>query len=738
MYPRTTLNKVLSPGLPTSDSVFASLQNSCAITANSKSHFDEIAEERDSNPNPWTHVVYGRCSSCSPTSSVITQFSQQSIQSKSTVTRVHNEYFPELGRGVGFHGTPIATANAALTPEQQESIRRWAEIVDIISNGNESEDSADDQTKGEGPSSGKGKATDPRNWGATHLSDEELDADEQRHAFKFWNRVKKEKAIELQALYDIQNNINTEPPASMRQEPVVEREIKQESFSVPIPSPVVRRRPKVTIEDVVDDDEIEYLGRQEVPQENVHPVKVIKPAKSQIQPRAMAAPLSNLMEQQIEDVIAGRLKHGPDQIEPTSHLGQAMNGCTGMVGKPGDGPPDDEPSDSSDFSSSSRDDDLPSDDGSHRPKRKLILKPVAPAKYNGEPNSELFLTFMDDVNAYLREGGVPQKDRVRKIGAFLTGKAQQFYHSMIRDQARHWHLKPFFKELYNYCFPLTYRMEQRRLWMRAFQNERTVREYDAILHQFFNTIGITGEREMVNRLWTGLRNEIQVGLWRERLHPKYSSYTEVLEAAELIEIIENISKAQSGTRNHKGTDNQPTLSGNGKGNDNPPYPPKNRSSHKPHKGFKPSKDSRSQTGPSGNSSGNWNKPKPPPKRPELSKKEKEHQKAEGLCFCCGKSGHMSHQCPDGKTVKSGKSTSPPGLTSANVNINIEHLRELAETTEDIHELKVGMINTWLDSLEADPNVYESQDESPVLETVLESSDSETEGNSHRMEMATNL
>ncbi len=54
----------------------------------------------------------------------------------------------------------------------------------------------------------------------------------------------------------------------------------------------------------------------------------------------MAAPLSNLMEQQIEDVIAGRLKHGPgnsrspgfqkipgqyiwpaDQIEPTSHLG---------------------------------------------------------------------------------------------------------------------------------------------------------------------------------------------------------------------------------------------------------------------------------------------------------------------------------------------------------------------------------------------------------------------------------
>ncbi len=64
-----------------------------------------------------------------------------------------------------------------------------------------------------------------------------------------------------------------------------------------------------------------------------------------------------LMEQQIEDVIAGRLKRRPgssrspgfqkipgqyicpvDQIEPTSHLGRAMNGRSGMIGIPGNGP----------------------------------------------------------------------------------------------------------------------------------------------------------------------------------------------------------------------------------------------------------------------------------------------------------------------------------------------------------------------------------------------------------------
>ncbi len=126
---------------------------------------------------------------------------------------------------------------------------------------------ANDKSKGEGPSSGKGKGTDPHNWGATQLSDEELDAEEQHCAFKFWNQVKREKAIELQVLYDMQNEINADLPAPVNQEPVAEREIKQESFLAHIPSPEIpttRKHQKVTVEDVLDDDDIQYLG-EDVP-----------------------------------------------------------------------------------------------------------------------------------------------------------------------------------------------------------------------------------------------------------------------------------------------------------------------------------------------------------------------------------------------------------------------------------------------------------------------------------------
>ncbi len=50
--------------------------------------FDGLTEEWEINPNPWTCVEYGRRCSHSPNSSVIAQYSQQSIQPKSTVTRV--------------------------------------------------------------------------------------------------------------------------------------------------------------------------------------------------------------------------------------------------------------------------------------------------------------------------------------------------------------------------------------------------------------------------------------------------------------------------------------------------------------------------------------------------------------------------------------------------------------------------------------------------------------------------
>lgn len=69
----------------------------------------------------------------------------------------------------------------------------------------------------------------------------------------------------MQVLYDMQNEINADIPTPKILEHPREREIKQESPSVHIPSPViptVRKQQKVTMEDVLDDDEVQYLGQR--------------------------------------------------------------------------------------------------------------------------------------------------------------------------------------------------------------------------------------------------------------------------------------------------------------------------------------------------------------------------------------------------------------------------------------------------------------------------------------------
>lgn len=85
----------------------------------------------------------------------------------------------------------------------------------------------------------------------------------------------------------------------------------------------------------------------------------------------------------------------------------------------------------------------------------------------------------------------------------------------------------------------------------------------------WNTIGITSEREHVNRLWTGLCVDIQKGLWREKLHPEFSKYKDVLHAAELTEVIESIDKPKGGSKNkaHK-SDPQPSSGNQASGSQN--------------------------------------------------------------------------------------------------------------------------------------------------------------------------
>ncbi|KAJ3567349.1 hypothetical protein NP233_g6422 [Leucocoprinus birnbaumii] len=81
----------------------------------------------------------------------------------------------------------------------------------------------------------------------------------------------------------------------------------------------------------------------------------------------------------------------------------------------------------------------------------------------------------------------------------------------------------------------------------------------------------------------------------------------------------------------------------------------------------------------------------------LEQEEYERRRTQNLCYKCGVSDYISRQCPERNHVPTASgSNHPPGRSNHNIELSAtqhtENLRELAETTEDLSTLNIGMMN----------------------------------------------
>ena len=136
--------------------------------------------------------------------------------------------------------------------------------------------------------------------------------------------------------------------------------------------------------------------------------------------------------------------------------------------------------------------------------------------------------------------------RVFHLSYYLTGKAYNFYTQKVAIDEERWTLSQFYTELFNYCFPVDYRMQLRKNLARVHQNEKSVAEYTYELQDLFNMIGDIPEQAQVIKFWNSARPSIQKELWRNRLNPELSSWKKVVAQAEVIEIAENVADRQPG------------------------------------------------------------------------------------------------------------------------------------------------------------------------------------------------
>ncbi|KIN96089.1 hypothetical protein M404DRAFT_164089, partial [Pisolithus tinctorius Marx 270] len=116
------------------------------------------------------------------------------------------------------------------------------------------------------------------------------------------------------------------------------------------------------------------------------------------------------------------------------------------------------------------------------------------------------------------------------------GKVYKFYVHEVSGDPYKWRLSDFFMELFNYCFPINFHLQQREKLQACYQNSKTVKNYVYELNELWNMIGETDERAKVHKLWSGLHKELQRDLWREKLNPEISSLKRVIVSTEVLEI----------------------------------------------------------------------------------------------------------------------------------------------------------------------------------------------------------
>lgn len=259
--------------------------------------------------------------------------------------------------------------------------------------------------------------------------------------------------------------------------------------------------------------------------------------------------------------------------------------------------------------------------------------------YDGEADSRAFHRFITEGTAYVKDGRVRSKARVFTLSRFR------------------WRLPDFFTELFNHCFPVNFRTEF----------------YE--LSELWNMIGDIDERQRVDRLWFGLKLDIQRELWMKGLNPEISSFNDVLAAAEIIEISHSVpvGRDRRGKKDHTHLESSATTPENdrkGKGL-------RKRDRRKTTEATRPgrAKDQRML---------DKNRPKAEDSRKPhgsmskrfepLPKEEHDRLAAEGKCFRCKQPGK------------------PPGVSSYGIHVDfgeVNRLRELADATEPGTEVYVG-------------------------------------------------
>ncbi|KAJ6530119.1 hypothetical protein B0H19DRAFT_1273788 [Mycena capillaripes] len=479
--------------------------------------------EEDENPNPWQTVMHKNRR-------------RASLESLTQLRKAGKkiDFLPRRSpQVVAVQDPAIEAAEQRLTNAEKEMIHKRTLLKVESADTSESVKSVSEPRtyspaipSGEGTSHQKGKGIDPRNWGGAQLEPEELDAEAQREQLHLWKSLRDgeyhskklvSRASSLRSIHTVRdspqvNDYQKGKSIPHKDSAKVKGPEKSDIFLRPVAGKKARQSSRTA-----DRKKSHPL---------IHENKSNKARHSKSGSEAARdTPLTRGVSQTVDDVVKRRARSTkPDltqpvkgmrpvtQLAPKSILRQALNGAGGPSdsssssssssgsesGSDSESSSDDRSSSGSSPSSSSSS--LSSDSSSssssdrnsnhrrrshgrrrrHRHSRrkpKKEMNPKEPAEYSGAADARGFYRFVTEGTHYVYQGNIARKRRVFVLSYFLKGKAYDFFTQKVAMDPSSWRLKDFFEAMFNYCFPLDFRQEQKAKLRRTFQNQKTVDEY---------------------------------------------------------------------------------------------------------------------------------------------------------------------------------------------------------------------------------------------------------------------
>ena len=317
------------------------------------------------------------------------------------------------------------------------------------------------------------------------------------------------------------------------------------------------------------------------------------------------------------------------------------------------------------------------------PTRFRPLAPTTPTIYHGDEDPMKFFKYVSQCKRFTREAQLPLTDQVARCGDYLGGKAYKYYTTMVSMDESNWLLLDFFRGLYDYCFPPDYHLRQRERLEGLYQGAMSVTEYAAELNLLYRLMGTSTVQMRVDKLWNGLRSELQTALWKEGLDFKENSWEEIITVATKHEMADRMEAANKRSRN--GNNSQSNFTKNNhntydsKCNDNKAFKSHNNFKSDSNNTKKPygNKGTYSKESGSAKSSGSYKDHKKSYDGGGSSFKKSSEPKSEHelrtKCHNCAVVGHYQRHCPDAQGVRTGKPNDKkaPGIKLHNIEVFTE-------------------------------------------------------------------